>query len=99
MEMNPVRLFFNRGQFPGIASHEYRRTVAVVGNGAAVLGEELVEVLGRRAGNPARGFVGRLLEADLEVVFLGQTCRENVRSEERRVGKEGVSTCRSRWSG
>src|SRR3546814_15897971 len=23
---------------------------------------------------------------------------QNVRSEERRVGKEGVSTCRSRWS-
>src|SRR3546814_5582112 len=32
---------------------------------------------------------GKLLEAGV---------REDVRSEERRVGKECVSTCRSRWS-
>src|SRR3546814_11804645 len=29
---------------------------------------------------------------------LGEFAREMRRSEERRVGKEGVSTCRSRWS-
>src|SRR3546814_21093685 len=29
---------------------------------------------------------------------LGETGTLVVRSEERRVGKEGVSTCRSRWS-
>src|SRR3546814_13221631 len=30
--------------------------------------------------------------------WLQWTGRQAVRSEERRVGKEGVSTCRSRWS-
>src|SRR3546814_11800943 len=30
--------------------------------------------------------------------WKGVTSRETVRSEERRVGKECVSTCRSRWS-
>src|SRR3546814_17995929 len=29
---------------------------------------------------------------------LVQQVRDGVRSEERRVGKEGVSTCRTRWS-
>src|SRR3546814_2285701 len=29
---------------------------------------------------------------------MGVTCRTVIRSEERRVGKECVSTCRSRWS-
>src|SRR3546814_17224589 len=31
-------------------------------------------------------------------LFLNATDRERSRSEERRVGKECVSTCRSRWS-
>ena len=30
--------------------------------------------------------------------LLGGTIKEMMRSEERRVGKECVSTCRSRWS-
>src|SRR3546814_17195701 len=29
--------------------------------------------------------------------MVGISCRGCMRSEERRVGKEGVSTCRSRW--
>src|SRR3546814_12560412 len=29
---------------------------------------------------------------------IGPECRDDRRSEERRVGKECVSTCRSRWS-
>src|SRR3546814_686451 len=36
-----------------------------------------------------------------QVFIAGMTCRNGtdvVRSEERRVGKECVSTCRSRWS-
>src|SRR3546814_16692232 len=37
-----------------------------------------------------------------DVLLVGGQCEihglESVRSEERRVGKEGVSTCRSRWS-
>src|SRR3546814_13468794 len=43
---------------------------------------------------------------DLQLYLYAETCRNwayaqgylNVRSEERRVGKECVSTCRSRWS-
>src|SRR3546814_19887235 len=39
------------------------------------------------------------LRADyLILASLNSTCLRTTRSEERRVGKEGVSTCRSRWS-
>src|SRR3546814_14875557 len=31
-------------------------------------------------------------------ILMAATQTKNDRSEERRVGKEGVSTCRSRWS-
>src|SRR3546814_17549341 len=34
----------------------------------------------------------------MELPFMGTTASEDFRSEERRVGKECVSTCRSRWS-
>src|SRR3546814_18399670 len=37
----------------------------------------------------------RQTAACLDTLFGGMTCQ---RSEERRVGKEGVRTCRSRWS-
>src|SRR3546814_13131741 len=33
-----------------------------------------------------------------QTLFDGGRLRSQVRSEERRGGKEGVSTCRSRWS-
>src|SRR3546814_993021 len=39
---------------------------------------------------------------DFEMIPFGSFAtdprRKNMRSEERRVGKEGVSTCRSRWA-
>src|SRR3546814_14496385 len=35
---------------------------------------------------------------DLRVEMIMSDARQNLRSEERRVGKELVSTCRSRWS-
>src|SRR3546814_14453589 len=38
------------------------------------------------------------LEVPLTLVFgADESLQTGVRSEERRVGKEGVSTCRSRW--
>src|SRR3546814_19789506 len=40
---------------------------------------------------------GLLLPRALDSI-LGQSFPDFERSEERRVGKEGVSTCRSRWS-
>src|SRR3546814_1799618 len=55
------------------------------------------------SGNPLTGLAGRtpyLLSADerrLLYPFYGETEAERGRSEERRVGKECVSTCRSRW--
>src|SRR3546814_14610650 len=43
---------------------------------------------------PAEAMAARQIEADLSFRRVGITFR----SEERRVGKECVSTCRSRWS-
>src|SRR3546814_4950845 len=41
---------------------------------------------------------GRRLEGGVVLVHQGEPRRSRFRSEERRVGKECVSTCRSRWS-
>src|SRR3546814_13214860 len=51
----------------------------------------------------ARGESGRQLDLDWQQCRWGQRSHHlrregRVRSEERRVGKECVSTCRSRWS-
>src|SRR3546814_20475424 len=43
-----------------------------------------------------RGFGGSALTGDIAVPKAG--VQPGIRSEERRVGKECVSTCRSRWS-
>src|SRR3546814_7816887 len=45
----------------------------------------------------ALGF-GTLLSEGYQVRLSGQDSGRGTRSEERRVGKECVSTCRSRWS-
>src|SRR3546814_11168025 len=44
--------------------------------------------------------VGELSSADQarEITFTDRETAKKARSEERRVGKECVSTCRSRWS-
>src|SRR3546814_19353929 len=41
---------------------------------------------------------GRLPNGDPDLYFRGFYCWNSERSEERRVGKEGVSQFRSRWS-
>src|SRR3546814_14936002 len=43
------------------------------------------------------GLIG-IIVASLINLFIGSSAMAMVRSEERRVGKECVSTCRSRWS-
>src|SRR3546814_11007049 len=48
-----------------------------------------------RAWRPAAGYFAAALLIMLSRVYIGT---HYVRSEERRVGKECVSTCRSRWS-
>src|SRR3546814_7026732 len=58
-----------------------------------LLGPTLPEVYGGAAANHvAYGLVAR------EVERVDSGYRSAMRSEERRVGKECVSTCRSRWS-
>src|SRR3546814_17566428 len=48
---------------------------------------------------PSANFILDLSEQDrLRMSFSRQMSRARFRSEERRVGKECVSTCRSRWS-
>src|SRR3546814_13670360 len=50
---------------------------------------------GRRAGYPGRA---RCRAVPPRHAHRPRACRSPARSEERRVGKECVSTCRSRWS-
>src|SRR3546814_19757075 len=56
---------------------------------------------------PRRAAARRVIETGRLILTGGQPCRQrrdsrglhrDLRSEERRVGKECVSTCRSRWS-
>src|SRR3546814_11640627 len=46
----------------------------------------------------ARKFLPRAATGPRDVVAIFVVGKESDRSEERRVGKECVSTCRSRWS-
>src|SRR3546814_11620488 len=59
----------------------------------------------RRGNRNAERALGAMLRAPHELVFGGVgrasdavASRPSLRSEERRVGKEWVSTCKSRWS-
>src|SRR3546814_18272328 len=62
-------------------------------------------VLVEKAGRPPR-ITGRVVERlgdpfdprSFSLIAIHQRGIPDVRSEERRVGKEGVSTCRSRWT-
>src|SRR3546814_1580529 len=49
------------------------------------------------AGDDGRGLRGAVLQAG-DVDLLAAVQAQRARSEERRVGKECVSKCRSRWS-
>src|SRR3546814_12040824 len=52
-------------------------------------------------GLDGRGVAGRTLAAQLDLIWSNIAAilaSADMRSEERRVGKECVSTCRSRWS-
>src|SRR3546814_12348677 len=45
-----------------------------------------------------RGGLGEAGQDQLQLAVIGGDIADGERSEERRVGKECVSTCRSRWS-
>src|SRR3546814_16381264 len=73
------------------------REAALLGEvpvGAVVTrGEEVVAIAGNRTRNPP----DPTGHAEMRALRMAAE-RLGSRSEERRVGKEGVSTCRSRWS-
>src|SRR3546814_16585539 len=64
--------------------------------------DKVVHIGGDDELNPMQMFLASSAACDVDLVamhaaFLGLKI-ESLRSEERRVGKECVSTCRSRWS-
>src|SRR3546814_14339257 len=74
------------------AEHETRAMVLMSVRLSRALMCKMDERFGtRRDGSPNRSEVGAMEPLDIIFLFLA-------RSEERRVGKECVSTCRSRWS-
>src|SRR3546814_11759485 len=79
--------------FPGIEGVTRRHSGAIVRTGYAALAEE-ARLLSRALASQGIGAGDR-------VATLSGNCDHHLalwRSEERRVGKECVSTCRSRWS-
>ena len=65
-------------QAEGRLRHEHRVAVKVIGDGEAVGGDELVELLRVVAGNPAHHLIARRLEADRHAIFIGQPVRQHV---------------------
>src|SRR3546814_3460565 len=64
-----------------------------------LLSHDILRVVCRCGGLGRRGLGGRGLSGAASVTRLeGDLLEEVDRSEERRAGKECVSTCRSRWS-
>src|SRR3546814_11762520 len=80
----------------------------LVGVGVALApGEDHLERLGHELVDHVEGVVAQeqrvaagqaTVRRVLVAAALGAVVRDRLRSEERRVGKECVSTCRSRWS-
>src|SRR3546814_18490036 len=65
--------------------------------GETVINLEKIHVAARYSGH-FESLGGGIGQADSERVGPGWNIVGRVRSEERRVGEEWVSTCRSRWS-
>src|SRR3546814_14191276 len=64
--------------------------------------DPIMHAFGKYLGEKAQNLPGRQHELDAEYFYridaMHFTIAHDDRSEERRVGKECVSTCRSRWS-
>src|SRR3546814_20747482 len=85
---------FDRSGRPGVAwktgtSYGFRDAWAIGGTRRHTVGVWV----GRPDGTPLPGQYGAVTALPLMFEVI-----DSLRSEERRVGKEGVSTCRSRWS-
>src|SRR3546814_12905971 len=77
-------------QFPSLIGSEAAGTVEAIGEGVQGFSVgEAVSVIPRMA--PEHGTCGEIINVPARFVTRH-------RSDERRVGKECVSTCRSRWS-
>src|SRR3546814_11686358 len=77
------------------------RRIAREGDAAARLGDIVQrpgEAFRRRRDLNARLAVGTVVDDDDNGLDRAALLQRRPRSEERRVGKEGVLTCRSRWS-
>src|SRR3546814_17392726 len=79
----------NRNDLP---PHPTAFATAIFLNEIGEPAQKIVKLLFRPSGQSEAGKIGRVSPP----VCREHTCRG--RSEERRVGKECVSTCRSRWS-
>src|SRR3546814_6415827 len=75
----------------GLPIEERRGKLLVLADAVRANADGLARMLVREQGKP-------LPEARVEVAFTEGLIRYFARSEERRVGKEVVRTCRSRWS-
>src|SRR3546814_14294463 len=83
------RLAAQRTDFVARVSHELRTPLTQI----SLYGETLLLDRLGDAGDRRHALIVIVREAPRLAPLV-----ENIRSEERRVGKEGVSTCRSRWS-
>src|SRR3546814_18308855 len=86
-----------RADFPGLtAGWHYLDSAATAQKPQAVI-DATVAAMGRDYATVHRGVYAR--SADMTIAYEAARRRiaAFVRSEERRVGKEWVSTCRSRW--
>src|SRR3546814_18401093 len=91
-----------RAEGPPAVAGQVHRVVLDIGDDVGAdlqLGEHAGRGIERMAAGAAAGDDGAGMAGRRQAVAQGvESCQALVRSEERRVGKEGVSTCRSRWS-
>src|SRR3546814_17786486 len=64
----------------------------------AEAGGNFIDTANMYTGGESERIVGRLVKADRDRFVIASKYANALRSEERRVGKECDSTCRSRWS-
>src|SRR3546814_20091748 len=85
-----VRLLVRR---LGRAAHQQRRHQRQRQDAAQAPLQSLAHAVSRHFGEP-----GKTARSPINRSNIHSSYKEEARSEERRVGKGGVSTCRSRWS-
>src|SRR3546814_14713599 len=82
--------------FPGESCHRLQHQLQIIDDFSLGIGQDGFEfTVGNARFDQQRGFRIPLEILDLLALAEGD---DDIRSEERRVGKECVSTCRSRWS-